>query len=246
MKRNIVGGIYCITCLENNKSYIGSSYDIYGRWGEHKTDLKYNRHHSEKLQNSWNKYGKESFIFSIIECVLDRNILGEVEQKWLDQLDTYHKGLNCSPYAHEKDRWAAFEKAKCKNCIITFPDGHEENIKGLTEFCKKNNLNQGAMNRISLHQLNHYKSFHCRCSNETMDIWKEKRNLIISSKPPKKMPSKKRQGGKWKIIFPDLSEIIVDSLTSFCNENKLSQGNMTEVAFSKRKQHKGFRCEYLG
>lgn len=244
--RKVIGGIYCITCLASNKSYIGSSYDIYGRWSEHITDLNRNRHHSQKLQNSWNKYGEKSFAFSILEEVLDRNVLGIIEQKWLDKLDTYHKGLNCSPHAHEEDRWMAFKEASCKSCIITFPDGHEEKIKGLQEFCRRHGLNQGAMNRISLYQLNHYKHFHCRLSTETMKEWQQKRALKISQRPPKQMPSPKRQGGKWKIIKPDKSEIITNSLTEFCKQNKLSQGNMTEVAFGNRKQHKGFKCEYLG
>jgi hypothetical protein len=42
-----------------------------------------NRHTNPHLQSSWNKYGKENFIFQVIESVpIDKLIL--VEQKYLD------------------------------------------------------------------------------------------------------------------------------------------------------------------
>ena len=50
-------GIYIITNLINKKSYYGSSYDITGRWSDHKWMLKNNCHDNPYLQNSWNKYG---------------------------------------------------------------------------------------------------------------------------------------------------------------------------------------------
>jgi group I intron endonuclease len=242
--KKLIGGIYSITCVTNNKSYIGSSYDIYNRWSDHKRILRKNQHHSIKLQRSWNKYGEENFLFSIVEEVLDSDELENVEQIWLDTGDFYKKGLNCSPYDREKDRWEHNHKTQNKNCIVKWPDGKEEEIIGLTKFCRKNGLNQGAMNQISLHKLNHYKNFHCRMADESMEDWKRHREKIVNSRPPKKMPSPKRQSGTWTIIHPDGTPEEVLSLTSFCKKNNLSQGNMTEVANGKRKQHKGFRCSY--
>lgn len=58
-------GIYSITNMKNNKIYIGQSLDIKRRWSEHIEDLNGNNHHSFKLQNDWNKYGKDEFIFKI-------------------------------------------------------------------------------------------------------------------------------------------------------------------------------------
>lgn len=60
-------GIYKITNLVNNKCYIGQSINIHNRWKQHKSALTSNRHHSIKLQNSWNKHGYLNFKFEVIE-----------------------------------------------------------------------------------------------------------------------------------------------------------------------------------
>lgn len=240
----IIGGVYCITCSGNGKSYIGSSYNIHKRWTEHIRDLKYNRHHSIKLQNAWNKYGSDKFSLSIIEEIVDRSLLEPIEQTWIDKLNSFNNGLNSSPFANESKRWESFRKKKCKECIITKPDGTEEIIKGIQEYCVKNNLNQGAMNRISLHQLNHYKGYHCRLASETMEQWKEKRNHVIANRPQKRHPCKKRFSS-WEVTFPDGHKEKIKSLTNFCEKNGLSQGNMTEVASGRRSQHRGFKCNHI-
>ena len=61
--------IYSIENLVNNKVYIGSSIDVFQRWGDHKKLLKYNKHENKYLQNAYNKDGSENFIFSLIESV---------------------------------------------------------------------------------------------------------------------------------------------------------------------------------
>lgn len=79
--RERICGVYSITNIVNNKIYIGSSIDIYRRWGEHKNRLEANAHHSSHLQKSWNKYGKENFKFEIIEKCSKEKLI-EIEQKW--------------------------------------------------------------------------------------------------------------------------------------------------------------------
>mgnify|MGYP000355475291 CR=1 FL=1 len=61
-------GIYLIRNRISEKFYVGSSIDIDRRWTRHIDDLNKNKHHSVKLQNSWNKYGKDNFDFFIIQC----------------------------------------------------------------------------------------------------------------------------------------------------------------------------------
>jgi len=60
-------GIYIIKNKINGRIYIGRSTDIKGRWKEHKNALKQNKHSNKELQNDWNVYGKDNFIFKIIE-----------------------------------------------------------------------------------------------------------------------------------------------------------------------------------
>jgi len=90
-----ITGIYKITNIVNNKVYIGSSINVKKRCNQHFRMLKNSNHHSSKLQNAYNRYGKESFIFEIIEeC--DKNVITDREQYWLDKLDSYNNGYNCT------------------------------------------------------------------------------------------------------------------------------------------------------
>lgn len=80
----------------NNKCYIGSAKHFISRKSKHLTDLRKNKHHSIKLQNSFNKYGENNFKFSIIESDIDNNILLNIEQNYLDLIKPE---LNTSKYA---------------------------------------------------------------------------------------------------------------------------------------------------
>lgn len=79
----IKSGIYQIRNTINNKCYIGSSRCIEKRWRTHKSELKHNKHDNTHLQRAWDKYGKDNFVFEVLEEVpVDKLI--EVEQQYLD------------------------------------------------------------------------------------------------------------------------------------------------------------------
>lgn len=62
-------GIYQITCLANNKRYIGSSRDIAFRLRRHFSNLKCGKHRNSYLQRAYDKYGKDGFVAKpIIYC----------------------------------------------------------------------------------------------------------------------------------------------------------------------------------
>lgn len=83
-------GIYRIINSSNGKCYVGSSIDINRRRLEHFSALLHNRHVNNHLQNAYNKYGRDSFIFEVIENLeITDNIkedLLEREQFWIDNL----------------------------------------------------------------------------------------------------------------------------------------------------------------
>ena len=66
-----------------NRCYIGSAIYIRNRWAMHLNDLKKNRHHASKLQNHYNKYGRDDLEFSVLMCC-ERDKLIETEQFFID------------------------------------------------------------------------------------------------------------------------------------------------------------------
>lgn len=76
--------IYKITCVENQKFYIGSTVNKNQRWARHRKDLRAGAHKNKNMQASWNKYGEAAFEFAVVEEVLDTVLLMQVEQRHLD------------------------------------------------------------------------------------------------------------------------------------------------------------------
>ena len=70
------------------KEYIGSSVDIKKRWRDHLRDLKLSKHQNPKIQRHYDKYGKDDFVFIIIEpCFPEFLIIRE--QYYIDTLNPY-------------------------------------------------------------------------------------------------------------------------------------------------------------
>jgi group I intron endonuclease len=87
----MLSGIYEIKNTLNNHRYVGSSVNIPKRFGEHRSTLRNNNHHSNYLQKAWNKYGEQHFEFNILEvCEPIKDTLLFLEQKYLDLNPEYN------------------------------------------------------------------------------------------------------------------------------------------------------------
>ena len=92
-------GVYKIENKINGKLYIGSSVNIESRLKSHIKELNNNSHNNNYLQNAWNKYGENNFIFEVIEVVEDKNYLREREQYYIDiyKVTDHSIGYNILP-----------------------------------------------------------------------------------------------------------------------------------------------------
>lgn len=127
----MISGIYKITNIITGKIYVGSAVNLNKRFSQHKTKLKYNKHHSSKLQNSYNKHGVSSFEFETIEeCVKEK--LVEREQHYIDLYDVFNKGYNCSPIAGSP----MMNKKHTQKTKNKMSDSRKKVI--ITDECKKN------------------------------------------------------------------------------------------------------------
>lgn len=91
----MVGYIYHIINIKNNKRYIGKTFNIDRRIQRHFIDLKKQQHHSIKLQRAFNKYGKDSFQLDVqMYEIQDEDELSILEIKEIEKFDSYNNGYN--------------------------------------------------------------------------------------------------------------------------------------------------------
>lgn len=137
-----IKGIYTITNIKNNKIYVGRSVDINTRWKLHQKQLLKNRHENILLQRAFNKYGKEYFIYQIIELVDKEEVLIEREQYWMDFLKSYDTkiGYNINTNASGGISSKYYVLFPYKKPPIL--------IYNLTKYCRENKLNKHGLFRI--------------------------------------------------------------------------------------------------
>lgn len=106
-------GIYKISNLINKKIYIGSSCNLQKRKTSHFNNLLKNKHHSMYLQRAYNKYGKDSFIFEVIEFCTKESLKNR-EQFYIDNLKPeYNISLDATaPMMDRKHSSETIEKFK--------------------------------------------------------------------------------------------------------------------------------------
>ena len=112
-------GIYGIRNIINGMIYIGQSHNIHKRWIQHKYELNTQIHHNRKLQNAWNKYGENNFLFFVIEKC-KQNIINEKEIFWISYYDSNNrnKGYNLSTggeYGSTGSVWSNEQKENASN-----------------------------------------------------------------------------------------------------------------------------------
>ncbi len=107
-------GVYKILNKTNNKVYVGSSINITKRKYVHFNKLSNNKHKNIKLQNAYNKYGKNSFLFKIIEYVEDKNLLLVREQYWIEYFNSVENGYNICKFAGHTLGYKHTKEAKKK------------------------------------------------------------------------------------------------------------------------------------
>ena len=86
----LVTGIYKITNLINQKSYIGQSVDIERRWKDHRKRVQTG---DNVLYRAIRKYGIDNFSFEVIQECSPKE-LNELERYYVNLYDTYYNGYN--------------------------------------------------------------------------------------------------------------------------------------------------------
>lgn len=225
-------GIYQIRCSVNQKVYIGSSCDIRSRMSAHMTTLKRNVHPNKFLQRAYNKYGATNFVYDILEeC--DKESLFEIEQEWLDIVQPYRPeiGYNLSKFSDKP-------QPQIKTYIVMFPDGHEEEINNLNQFCNDKGLNVGNLCQTAHGGARSCKGYKCRLPGDTWKDWEKKNRKHESIGNPRKKE-------EFFVREPNSDiDIYVEDLYKFCEDRNLRVQPMRSLARGKNILYKNYHCRY--
>ena len=102
-----IAGVYKITNNITGDLYIGSSNDVKRRWASHKCLSVWKRYSNLRLYKDMAKYGKDKFIFEVLEKT---DNLKEREQYWIKQLspaynDRYADGIDTERHKKTSKRY---------------------------------------------------------------------------------------------------------------------------------------------
>ena len=196
------GYIYMISCLVNNKAYIGqTSVSIDKRVRGHILSL--GKNNSTHLQKAFVKYGVHNFIVEELDCVecdsfgdLHKDIL---EKFYISYYKTFENGYNMTEGGEGVKGYKYPEEKRIERALITkkFLDNHPEHLKLL-----KRNVLEYFSNPVN----------RARKSLQTKKQWEKQR--FILEKGLKAAQTKAKEARKKPVLQFDLSGNLIREFSS--------------------------------
>lgn len=184
-------GIYEIINTQNSMRYIGQSIDINGRFSDHKSALRNNRHPNRHLQNAWNLYGQDCFEFKIQEeCTTDE--LDEKERFYINAYSTTDRkyGYNFEDGGSVNKHVSDETKIKISQKLMGHPVS-EATIEKMRLASTGRHLSDEAKRKVSESSLGR------KMSDEARRKLSESRRGFKMSEEQKKKLSQILTGRKW-------------------------------------------------
>ena len=228
-----VCAIYQIKNSKNRKVYIGGTKDVERRFSYHKSRLKNGKHDNYHLQNAWNKYGEDSFVFLVIEICNEDNI-AEREQHYIDETGCLEraKGYNIAPTANlppmnEATKRKIGESNKGKPSWIKGKHHADSTKDKIRVAVLKNSKMRGKVG-------DQHHFFGKRHTDETKVKMSESKIGKLNNKSSKPIVQKK--DGVFQTIFPSAME--AQRVTS------VQAKNIAKCLKGQRKKAGGYEWEY--
>ena len=172
--QNMTSGVYKITNIITGEFYIGSSNNIKRRWAQHKSPSMWKLQPNFKLYKDMAQYGKDKFIFEVIE---ETSSLKEREQYYIEQLsptynDRYADGIDtdrrkeahkrCSKEYYKSHRNERLTKMKAYS--KTYHQAHRDECLAKMKGWHKANRDK------QLAKMKSYRSRLCLYEGETLTL----------------------------------------------------------------------------
>ena len=140
--KNDIMGIYKVTNKLNNKVYIGQSIHIYRRWCEHCQPSA-----TSLLGKAIQKYGKENFVFEVLEEIVDINALTQKESEYIKLYNSIvPNGYNIVEESESNPTNYSLYDKETFNEIVNMITNTNLTFE---EIANKYNLNRRTINRIN-------------------------------------------------------------------------------------------------
>jgi group I intron endonuclease len=137
-------GVYKIRNTVDGKVYVGGTKNLGARKLHHFADLRRKKHHSHRFQFAYDQYGREAFVFEVIQTLSPSDDIHAVEQKYIDSYKSADPefGYNIAPNADDTTGVPCSEKKKvlignANRGLKRTP----EHIKIMSECTRQRNLN---------------------------------------------------------------------------------------------------------
>lgn len=235
--------IYKIQNKINNKTYIGKSSDVYTRWHNHKNKLKSGSHENPYLQNAWNKYGAENFLFEILEISENPDKLPVLESYWISYLDSLDRQFgynieNVNPNTFQK---TVSEETRRKLSLAGKGRTHSDATKR-----KMSDALMGNTRWLGKHHTDDTKNKMSKAQKGK--IISERQRLLLSRANKNKIFSTEHrknisQGNKkiYIIIDNDNNLLIFKGLHEFCKSKKLRQSSVSDLISGRVSVYRGYK-----
>jgi len=212
------GKIYVITCLINNKKYVGQTIQsLKIRWNKH-INCNWNKKNSYlPLQRAFKKYGIENFKMELIVDKIDN-------QDKLNELEIYYSQLHNSlvPFGY--------------GLKVGERNGYVSEITRL----KISKINIGR--KASPETIKRLSDSHM--GNKHTEETKKKISDFFKGKKPSentRLGSIDKNSKTWKFISPNNEIVQIKNLKQFCKDNNLSYSEMYSLTNGTRiSPHKGW------
>lgn len=217
------GKIYLITCIINNKKYVGQTIQkLKTRWNRH-INCNWNKKNLYlPLQRAFKKYGIENFTIELlVENIDNQDKLNELEiyySKIYNSLVPYGYGLKVG----ERNGFISEETKQKISKSNTGKIRTPEMLKKLSESHMGNKPTKETLKKIS-------------------DFFKGKKPSENT-----RLGSIKKNSKEWNFISPNEELIKIKNLKQFCKDNNLSYSEMFSLAKGTRiSPHKGWKFTNL-
>ena len=228
-QKMIVSGIYKITCLVTDKVYVGSSTNIHIRWMNHRKQLRRGTHRNNYLLRAWQKYGEESFEFTVLEEV-EPDQLSKREHYWIARLRSceHDHGYNITVVNQDGlSRHSTESRQKISAANKGRPLTQEQYQRFVESQRRRVRTEKDMQHTLEMSRRNIGRPL---SESHRLSIQESATHIALR--------------GSYIVTSPDGQVYNVIGISLFCREHNLCASHLVKVARGKKRQYKGWLCRY--